>query len=210
MRCCWHWRAGSLVESPVDCRLLIYIHGFNSSALSFKAGLLRDHMARLGFAQHYACPELSHRPAQAMVQLEALIASQDPRGVTLVGSSLGGFYATSLVERLGARAVLVNPAVRPYELLVAYLGPQKNLYTGASYELTPQHIDEWRALEVASVTPSRYLLITASGDEVLDYRAGVERYAGCEQIIVPGSDHGLGDFAGHLDRVVSFWQAGRV
>ena len=198
------------MKSPADCRLLIYIHGFNSSALSFKAGLLRDHMTRLGFAQYYACPELSDRPAQAIAQLEALIAPHDPRSVTLVGSSLGGFYATSLVERFGARAVLVNPAVRPYELLAAYLGPQKNLYTGASYELTPQHIDELLALEVDAVTPSRYLLITATGDELLDYRAGVERYAGCEQIIVPGSDHGMGDFAAFLDRVISFWQAGRV
>lgn len=206
MRCCWHWPTGS----QVDSRLLIYIHGFNSSALSFKAGLLRDHMARLGFAQHYACPELSDRPAQAMAQLEALIGPHDPHGVTFVGSSLGGFYATSLVERFGARAVLVNSAVRPYELLASYIGPQKNLYTGANYEFTPTHIDGLRALEVDAVTPSRYLLITATGDEVLDYRAGVERYAGCEQIIVPGSDHGMGDFAGHLDRVVSFWQAGRV
>ena len=73
------------MKSTVDCRLLIYIHGFNSSALSFKAGLLRDHMARLGFAQHYACPELSHRPAQAMAQLEALIA---PRARLFHGARL--------------------------------------------------------------------------------------------------------------------------
>lgn len=190
--------------------MLIYVHGFNSSALSYKAGLLREHMAKLDLANHYACPELSHRPAQAMTQLEALLVPHDPRGVTLVGSSLGGFYATSLVERFGVRAILVNPAVRPYELLATYLGPQKNLYTGEAYDLTPQHIEELRALEVEVITPSRYLLITATGDEVLDYRAGVERYAGCEQIIIPGSDHGMGDFAVHLDRVISFWQAGRV
>jgi len=190
--------------------MLIYIHGFNSSALSYKAGLLREYMAKLGLADHYACPELSHRPAQAMAQLEALIAPQDPHGVTLVGSSLGGFYATSLVERFGARAVLVNPAVRPYDLLAGYLGPQKNLYTGEAYELTPQHIAELRALEVETITPSRYLLITATGDEVLDYRAGVERYAGCEQIVVPGGDHGFRGFSAYLDTVVAFWQRGRV
>jgi len=190
--------------------VLIYIHGFNSSALSYKAGLLREYMAKLGLADHYACPELSHRPAQAMAQLEALIAPQDPRGVTLVGSSLGGFYATSLVERFGARAVLVNPAVRPYDLLAGYLGPQKNLYTGEAYELTPQHIAELRALEVETITPSRYLLITATGDEVLDYRAGVEHYAGCEQIVVPGGDHGFRGFSAYLDTVVAFWQRGRV
>ncbi|MBX3652182.1 MAG: esterase [Burkholderiales bacterium] len=190
--------------------MLIYIHGFNSSALSYKAGLLREHMAKLGLADCYACPELSHCPKQAMAQLEALITPQDPRGVTLVGSSLGGFYATSLVERFGARAVLVNPAVRPYELLAAYLGPQKNLYTGEAYELTPQHIADLRELELETITPSRYLLITASGDEVLDYRAGVDRYAGCEQIVVPGSDHGFRGFAAYLDTVVAFWQRGRV
>lgn len=190
--------------------MLIYIHGFNSSALSFKAGLLRDHMAMLGLADQYACPELPHRPAQAMALLRTLLESHDPATVTLVGSSLGGFYSTWLVEHLGARAVLVNPAVRPYELLAGYLGPQKNLYTGEAYELTPQHIDELRALEVDAITPSRYLLITATGDEVLDYRAGVGRYAGCEQIVVPGSDHGFRDFAAQIDTVVAFWRHGRV
>lgn len=206
MHCCWHWP----VVWPAESRLLIYIHGFNSSALSYKAGLLRDHMARLGLAQHYACPELPHRPAAAMTLLRELVQQHDPSTVTLIGSSLGGYYATWLTEHLGTRTVLVNPAVRPYELLAPYVGPQKNLYTGESYEFTTAHIEELRALEVETITPSRYLLITATGDEVLDYRAGVERYAGCEQIIVPGSDHGLGDFAGHLDRVISFWQAGRV
>jgi predicted esterase YcpF (UPF0227 family) len=190
--------------------VLIYVHGFNSSALSYKAGLLRGHMAKLGLADHYACPELPHWPKQAMAQLEALIAPHDPSVVTLVGSSLGGFYAAALTERLGVRAVLVNPAVRPYELLAGFLGPQQNLYTGETYELTPQHIDELRALEVDAITPSRYLLITATGDEVLDYHSGVERYTGCEQIVVPGSDHGLREFDRYLDHVVAFWQRGRV
>lgn len=190
--------------------MLIYVHGFNSSALSFKAGLLRDHMARLGLSAHYACPELSHRPAQAMAQLQALIAPHDASMVTLVGSSLGGYYATYLVETLGARAVLVNPAVRPYELLAPYVGPQKNLYTGEEYQLTAGHVTELRALEVDHITPERYLLITATGDEVLDYRDGAARYAGCEQIIVNGGDHGFRGFAGYLNTVIAFWQRGRV
>lgn len=190
--------------------MLVYIHGFNSSALSYKAGLLREHMAKLGMADQYACPELPHRPAQAIALLRKLLEGHDPKSVTLVGSSLGGFYSTWLVEHLGVRAVLVNPAVRPYELLAGYLGPQKNLYTGEAYELTPQHIAELHALEVDAITPSRYLLITATDDEVLDYRAGVERYAGCEQIVVPGSDHGFRDFAAYLETTVTFWQRGRV
>ena len=190
--------------------MLIYVHGFNSSALSYKAGLLREHMARLGMAGHYACPELSHRPTQVMAQLRALIAPHDAHTVTLVGSSLGGYYATHLVEALGARAVLVNPAVRPYELLAPYTGSQKNLYTGEEYEFTAGHVAELRTLEVDRITPERYLLITATGDEVLDYRDGVARYAGCEQIIVDGSDHGFRAFTDYLDTVIAFWQRGRV
>lgn len=190
--------------------MLIYIHGFNSSALSYKAGLLRGHMARLGLAQHYACPELSHWPAQAMAQLRDLLAPHDVRSVTLVGSSLGGYYATWLVENLGTRAVLVNPAVCPYDLLAAEVGPQKNLYTGEEYELTAAHLAELRALETERMTPANYLLVTATGDEVLDYRDAVRRYAGCEQIVVAGGDHGFRGFADYLDPVIAFWQRGRV
>jgi uncharacterized protein len=190
--------------------VLIYVHGFNSSALSYKAGLLRTHMAKLGLAEHYACPELPHRPAAAMALLRALVAQHDVPTVTLVGSSLGGCYATWLVENLGVRAVLVNPAVRPYELLAPCVGPQKNLYTGEEYAFTAAHVDELRALEVEHITPSSYLLITATGDEVLDYRAGVRRYAGCEQIIVEGGDHGFRAFADYVDPVIAFWQRGRV
>jgi hypothetical protein len=206
MRCCSRWRGAS----PADPRLLIYIHGFNSSALSHKAGLLRERMMALGLAQHFACPELSHRPVQAMAQLRALLVPHAAQTVTLVGSSLGGYYATRLVEELGARAVLVNPAVRPYALLAPLVGPQKNLYTGEDWELTAAHLAELRALEVDRITPERYLLITAAGDEVLDYRDGVRRYAGCEQIIVPGGDHGFRGFAEYLDTVIAFWQRGRV
>ncbi len=190
--------------------MLVYVHGFNSSARSYKAGLLRDYMADAGLAVHFACPELPHRPAGAMRLLRELVAEHDPRTVTLVGSSLGGYYATALVEDLGVRAVLVNPAVRPYGLLAGQVGPQKNLYTGAAYEFTVEHLQELRALEVDHISPRQYLLITTTGDEVLDYRDGVERYAGCEQIIVKGSDHGFREFGEHLDAVIAFWRRGRV
>ena len=206
--CCWRWRG--VLPDDLIFPVLIYIHGFNSSALSYKAGLLREHMIRLGHAAQYACPELSHRPAQAMAQLRDLLAPHDARTVTLVGSSLGGYYATWLVENLGARAVLVNPAVRPYDLLAAQVGPQKNLYTGAEYEFTAAHLAELRALETERITPAGYLLVTATGDEVLDYRDGVRRYAGCEQIVVAGGDHGFRGFADYLDPVIAFWQRGRV
>jgi predicted esterase YcpF (UPF0227 family) len=185
--------------------MLIYIHGFNSAPSSFKARLVGERMRALGRDSEYCVPALPHRPAEAMTLLRNLV-EQHP-GAALIGSSLGGYYATALVEQFehsALRAVLVNPAVRPYELLSGALGPQKNLYTGAIYELTAQHIAELKALEVASITPSRYLLLTRTGDEVLDYRLAVEKYRDAIQWVIPGGDHGFGDFENYLDATLAF------
>ena len=182
--------------------MLIYIHGFNSAPHSFKARLIGERMRALGRASEYLVPALPQRPAEAMTLLRELVA-QHP-GAALIGSSLGGYYATWLAERYALRAVLVNPAVRPYELLRSYLGPQKNLYTGAEYELTAQHVDELKALQVAAITPQRYFLLTRTGDEVLDYRLAVEKYRGARQRVLPGGDHGFGDFENYLDEVLAF------
>ena len=182
--------------------MLIYIHGFNSAPASGKAQLTKTRMEAMGRGAEFVAPALPPSPAHAAALLDAL-ARRYP-GAALVGSSLGGYYATWLAEKHGLRAALLNPAVRPYELLRAHLGTQQNLYTGARYELTAAHLDELRALEVAALTPSRYLLLAATGDEVLDYRAAVERYRGCRQIVIEGGDHGLSDFAEHLDAVLQF------
>jgi predicted esterase YcpF (UPF0227 family) len=182
---------------------VIYIHGLNSSAASFKARLIRARLERQGLAAAFRAPSLPDRPAAAIALLEQELAAAPQ--ATLIGSSLGGYYATWLAERHGVRAALVNPAVEAPRLLAGMLGPQANLYTGERYELTPRHLDELRALDVAAVTcPERYLLLVTTGDEVLDYRAAVAKYAGCRQIVVPGSDHGFGDFGDYLDDVLAF------
>lgn len=182
--------------------MIIYVHGFNSSAQSFKARLIGERLTALGRAGEFACPDLDHRPARAIAQLEAVLA-QYPAAV-LVGSSLGGFYATHLAEKHDGRAVLVNPAVRPYDLLRDFLGHQRNIYTGEEYEFTEQHLAELRALEVPRISPERYLLLVTTGDEVLDYLHAAARYAGCEQLVIPGGDHGFSSFADYLDPVLRF------
>lgn len=182
--------------------MLIYIHGFNSAPASFKARLISERMRALGRENEYIVPALPHRPAEAMALLCAAV-EKNPNAA-LIGSSLGGFYAAYLAERYALRAALVNPAVRPYTLLRNYLGPQKNLYTGAEYELTAQHVTELEALDTAIITPARYLLLTRTGDEVLDYRDAVEKYRGAQQRVIPGGDHGFGDFADYLDEVLAF------
>ena len=185
--------------------MLLYIHGFNSSPASFKANVLRERLTQLGRAAEFLCPALPDRPAQAMALLENMVHQHDIDSTTLVGSSLGGFYATYLVEKYGMRAVLLNPAISPQTGLRAYLGPQKNLYTGEAYVLTEQHIAELDRLGVPRAADlSRYFLITATGDEVLDFREGVERFRGAKQIIINGSDHGMGDFVHYLDKILVF------
>jgi predicted esterase YcpF (UPF0227 family) len=184
--------------------MILYIHGFNSSSRSYKARLLGERLAALGRTDDYRCPDLPYRPAAAISQLEGMLASADPKKTTLIGSSLGGYYATWLAERHRCSAVLINPAVQPYVGLRAYLGTQKNLHTGEPYEFTEDHLAELRTLDVEAVTPDRYLLIVGTQDEVLDYRAALARYRGCRQIVVEGGDHGLADFGGHLDEVLAY------
>jgi len=183
--------------------MLIYIHGLNSSPASFKANLLKRRVERLGRGAEFSAPALPDRPSAAAVMLENEVARHP--GAALVGSSLGGFYATWLAERHGLRAVLVNPAVRPYEGLRQYLGEQQNLYTGERYELSEAHLEELQKMDLAAITrPERYLLMVETGDEVLDYRQAVERYRGCRQMVIDGGDHGFSDFGNYLDHVLGF------
>lgn len=185
--------------------MIIYIHGFNSSPASTKARQLGERLQSLGLAAQYACPALSHRPSVAIAQLDALMRPVPAARITLVGSSLGGYYATWLAEQSGCRAILVNPGINAHEGLRAYLGPQKNLYTGEPYELTEQHLDELSALFVAKPSRlERYYLMVTTGDEVIDYREAVAKFAGAKQLIVQGSDHGFADFQEHLDSVLQF------
>ena len=182
--------------------MLVYLHGFNSSAQSHKAQLLAQTMTARGLRAEYICPDLPPLASEAIREIERLIKGRS--NVSFVGSSLGGFYATHLAEKHGARSVLINPAIDPHVGLRAYLGPQKNLHTGEPYELTETHLQEWEALYAPRITPQRYLLLVEIGDEVLDYRRAVERYAGAEQIVVQGGDHTLQSFPEHIGRILAF------
>ncbi|MBT9568191.1 MAG: esterase [Thiobacillus sp.] len=185
--------------------MIVYLHGFNSSPASGKARQLGEHMARLGRQADYYCPALPNSPREAIAQVETELARRRPESVTLIGSSLGGFYATHLAEQHGWKAVLVNPAVHAHVLMRGALGPQTNWHTGEKWELTEAHLAELAALDADSITlPKRYLLLAQTGDEVLDYRDAVVYYAGAVQIIENGGDHGFAGFERHYQTILDF------
>lgn len=185
-----------------DTPALLYIHGLNSSALSKKACQLIALMNSLGVGEQLRVPELHHHPRQAMVQLESAI--QALGRPLLVGSSLGGYYATHLAHRHGLKAVLINPAVNPHQLFDGYLGTQQNLYTGESWELTHDHIAALAELEVpAPQDPERIQVWLQTGDETLDYRRAEAFYRACALRIQAGGDHSYQGFAEQIPTLLS-------
>ncbi len=189
---------------------IVYLHGFRSSPASVKAAAMTAAVAALPepIRPRLHVPALDFAPARAVAAVEAWVRANvpDPEvSLTFVGSSLGGFYATQLAERFGAKAVLVNPAIRPYDDLAAYLGAQTNLHTGATFVVTPAHFDELRALAVPRITgPSRYFLLVQSGDEVLDWREAVAFYGGAFQYVEGGGDHAFQGFAAQMPAILRF------
>lgn len=189
--------------------MIIYLHGFRSAPASVKSTALRKRMSALGLEDVFWCEQLPVSPRDAIALVEAAIASARRKASspppTLVGSSLGGYYATWLAERHDLRAVLVNPAVVAPLSLEAWVGPQTNLYTGETFDFTHEHIAQLRALEVARITrPERYWLLVETGDEVLDYREAVRKYAGARQTVLAGGDHSFSRWNDYLDEVLTF------
>lgn len=189
--------------------MILYLHGFRSSPQSNKARLLAQRMRELGRGDEYVCPQLPASPRAAMalaLGLAQTLARAQPAGqLCIIGSSLGGFYATALAERLGCRAVLLNPAVWPMPTLEQQVGISVDYHTGAPFEFKREYIDELAELEVKQITqPQRYFLLAASGDEVLDYRSMLAHYPGAHTHLIDGGDHALSDFAKYLDPLLQF------
>ncbi len=189
----------------------VYLHGFRSSPQSAKAQCFARAIAALpaGRRPRFHVPALPFDPDDAVAGVAAWIEREfgfdSADALTLIGSSLGGFYATHLAERFGVRAVLINPAIRPYEDLQPFAGRQLNLYSGEAFELIDAHFAALRALAVARITrPERYFLLVRAGDEVLDWRIAVSHYAGAHQYVLGGGDHGWTDFDAEIPAVLRF------
>ncbi len=185
--------------------MILYLHGFRSSPKSFKARVVGERMRQLGVADQLLCPQLDASPVEAMNLALKLVERFPADQLAIIGSSLGGFYATWLAERLGCRAVVLNPAVNPFKDLDRHIGVTTAFHSDEPFEFKHHYIDELRALAVPGISrPERYLLLAATGDEVLDYRDMVAHYAGARQHVIDGSDHAIAEFPDHVDEVLAF------
>jgi len=185
---------------------LLYLHGFRSSPQSTKARKVAAWVATHRPDLAWWCPQLPASPAAAMREVLAGIAAWPTARMAVIGSSLGGFYATALAERRGCRAVVLNPAVDPARDLADAVGVTSAWHSGTPFEFRREYVDELRAIAPPETLSEsdRYLAIIAKGDEVLSWREMSARYAGCRQLVLEGSDHALSDFDRQLPEVLEF------
>ncbi len=185
--------------------MILYLHGFRSSPKSFKARLLGERMAAMGRSAEYYCPQLPASPCAAIALVEDIMRRAASDRMTVIGSSLGGYYATWVAERFGCPAVLLNPAVKPPRDLESYVGVTTAYHSDEPFEFKQEYIDELKAFAVERITrPERYFLIAATGDEVLDWREMVAHYPGARHCIIQGSDHGISEFEDYAAQVLAF------
>jgi uncharacterized protein len=202
---------------------LLYLHGFRSSPRSAKAKIMAQRVAAAqaqGQVIDWHCPQLPHSPADAFDQIWQWVAPQDKdsrlQPLAVVGSSLGGFYAATLVEKLlragiYARCVLLNPAAHPGRDLSAHIGHVDNWHGEGGFEFTEEHVTQLNALETRSFTRAeRYMAIIAKGDEVLSWMEMTARYPAREMMLLPASDHAISEFELYAPQVLNFCLHGHV
>ena len=192
-----------VAEPPVT--RLLYLHGFRSSPHSLKARTVAAWMKARHPEVEWHCPQLPPSPRAAMALLVELCTDWPAADSGVIGSSLGGFYATALAERLACRAVLLNPAVEPARDLTRHIGELQAWHSEERFFFRPEFIEELKTIGQPALTDSsRYFAVIAKGDELLSWAEMSTRYAGCPMRLLDGSDHALSDFDLHLPDVMGF------
>ncbi len=194
------------MKLPLNKTAILYLHGFNSSPQSLKAELTEQYLIKHHPEIEFFCPQIASTPEGAIAQLEQIFAENPDYCWYLIGSSLGGYLSTYLAEKYQLKAALVNPAVRPFELLVDYLGEQQNPYTGEVYQVTEQDMIVLKQLYQEKISKNRYLVMVQTGDEVLDYQQAVDQFQGNQLVVQQGGDHSFIDFSAMLPKIMSFFQ----
>ena len=189
---------------------ILYIHGFNSSPESNKAIITKNY-----FAQHFPevdfyCPQIVSNPNAAIRQLETIVEKNLDKNSEnqwhFIGSSLGGYFSTYLSEKYCSPTVLINPAIKPFELLTDYIGEQINPYTNEVYHVDESYINDLKILERRKLAENNYMVMVQTDDEVLDYQQAVTKYQKCQLIVQQGGDHSFVGYENMLPEIVNFFK----
>ena len=182
--------------------MIIYIHGFGGSGQGNKAKTLREIFEN----QSFIAPSLSYNPTLAIETLKEMISfAQKYEKVYLIGSSLGGYYTTYLADLFDIKAVLLNPSVNPTKTLSKFIDSAKNFYDDSYYEWNTHHIDLLKQYEVKDLKYELYMLLTQTGDELLPYKEGVERFKNSKKIIIEGGNHGFENIEDQIEDIKEFF-----
>jgi uncharacterized protein len=186
---------------------LLYLHGFRSSPKSAKAQTMSAWMRAHHPTVHWWCPQLPPSPKEAMALVFEQLATWPVERMAVVGSSLGGFYATAVAERTGCRAALLNPAINPARDLAGHIGDLTSYHDPDDhFYFKPEYVTQLRVLTPREIShPERYFAVIAKGDEVLDWREMTTRYPGATLRLLEGGDHALTDFETHLPHLLAFF-----
>jgi predicted esterase YcpF (UPF0227 family) len=186
---------------------ILYLHGFNSSPQSMKAQITKSYFYENFPNIPFFCPQLATSPEAVIEQLTSLIASKNDEENLwcFIGSSLGGYFSTYLSEHYQGKAVLINPAVKPFELLADYVGEQTNPYTEEVYSIEQHFIETLKNIEQKFISKNNYLVMVQTGDEVLDYQEAVDKYCNCQIIVQQGGDHSFIDYSKMLPKIAMFF-----
>ncbi len=183
--------------------MIIFIHGFGSCGLGSKAKIFREYFAPIG--ESFIAPSLSYVPDLAIQTLEELIYSYK-EDVYLIGSSLGGFYATYLSQLSEVKKiVLINPAVTPAITLKRVVGNAVNFYDDSSYEWNEKHLEMLNAYRIEELNNDKFMVLLQKGDELLDYKDATKRYNTCKLIVEDGGSHSFDGIERHLEKIRAFY-----
>lgn len=190
--------------------LFLYLHGFRSSPSSAKCQLTKqaiDELIDQGRDLAWYAPQLPPSPLEAMAQVTAYISQQSYSQLSVIGSSLGGYYATYLAENYGqdCLATLLNPAVEPARDLEKYIGEQSSWHSDDMFYFKKEYIQELQNLYASDITyPKRYQLLIAKDDEVLLWQEMVGKYPGATQLVLESGGHALSNYSDYLSKVLKF------
>jgi uncharacterized protein len=181
--------------------MILYIHGYGGHGLGVKSSQLREYCKSKNIP--FLAPSLSYIPDLAIQTLEEIIENLSG-DITLVGSSLGGFYSIYLATKYNLKAVLINPSIFPYETLLLTKGRFPHYYDGSTFEWNEKHIESLPQYEVQNVQDENFMLLLQKGDETLDYTKAVKKFPNAKQFVEEGGSHSFDGFERYFEKIVEF------